>query len=142
MIGECHATGSKGCLVSKFSSTGQLLAFALAPASGCAQFDVTIVSVPSLTIVTTLRGHTNFVYHFDWIEEASTDDGSVRLLSASSDRTVILWTIRGRTRTYRILPHPSFVYVAKALEHSNASNLHVVTGGRDKAIRIWSITMV
>lgn len=137
MVGTCQTTASKGSLTSQFSPDGKFVAFAVAPTEGTANHNIVILTVPSLKTVRTLKGHTNLVYSLNWIEACVSD---TILVSASSDRTAIIWMLNHNPSKMYILPHPCFLYTAKILDLS-AKELFVVTGGRDKIIRTWRITL-
>lgn len=103
---------------------------------GTTNHNIVILTVPSLKTVKTLRGHTNFVYSLNWIEASTTE---TIMVSASSDRTAIIWMLNHNPCKLYILPHPCFLYTVKVMDFS-AKEMFVVTGGRDKIIRIWCIT--
>ncbi|KAF4024596.1 hypothetical protein G4228_016572 [Cervus hanglu yarkandensis] len=78
-----------------------------------------------------LCGHLNIIYDLCW----SRDDRYI--LTASSDGTARIWKNEiNNTNTFRVLPHPSFVYTAKF--HPAVREL-VVTGCYDSVIRIWKV---
>ncbi len=79
---------SKGCLVSKFSPNGQYLAYSFS-----SDYNIQIATVPDLKVINTLRGHTNFVYDLDWLADKRKNSFPLHLVSASSDRTAVVWTI-------------------------------------------------
>lgn len=79
---------SNGCLVSKFSPNGQFLAY-----SFNSDYNIQIATVPDLKVINTLRGHTNFVYDLDWLADKRKNSFPLHLVSASSDRTAVVWTI-------------------------------------------------
>lgn len=79
---------SKGCLASKFSPNGQYLAYSL-----CSDYNIQIATVPDLKLLNTLGGHTNFVYDLDWLVDKRKNSFPLHLVSASSDRTAVVWTI-------------------------------------------------
>lgn len=136
IVGNCHTTASKGSLISQFSPDGKFVAFAVVPTEGTANHNIVLLTVPSLKTIKTLRGHTNFVYSLCWMEASASE---TILVSASSDRTAIIWMLHRNPSKSYILPHPCFLYSAKIMDLS-AKELFVVTGGRDKIIRIWRIT--
>ncbi|KAJ6645718.1 Jouberin [Pseudolycoriella hygida] len=127
---------SKGCLISKFSPNGQFLAY-----SFNSDYNIQIATVPDLKVINTLRGHTNFVYDLDWLADKRKNSFPLHLVSASSDRTAILWTIEKDRISLTILPHPSFLYAAKFLVNLPGDErcLLAVTGGRDSTIRVWKV---
>ncbi|XP_053316077.1 jouberin [Spea bombifrons] len=118
--------GNKGCFCISFSNDGRTLAAACACRDG---YPVYLYEIPSGQYLRELHGHLNLVYSLCW----SKDDN--HLLSSSSDGTVRLWMVGGKS-SLKVLPHPSFVYAAKF--HPLSSYL-VVTGCFDAVIRVWNV---
>ena len=59
------------------------------------------------------------------------------IVTASNDATARIINVENRSKdTYKLLPHPSFIYSAKFHPHSHEI---VCTGCYDKVIRVWSI---
>ncbi|XP_040821563.1 jouberin [Ochotona curzoniae] len=120
--------GERGCFCLGFSHNGRILAAACASRDG---YPVILYEIPSGRFMRELCGHLNIIYDLCW----STDDRYI--LTSSSDGTARVWKNEiNNTNTFRVLPHPSFVYTAKF--HPATREL-VVTGCYDSVIRIWQI---
>ncbi|XP_049643994.1 LOW QUALITY PROTEIN: jouberin [Suncus etruscus] len=120
--------GERGCFCLAFSHNGRILAAACARRDG---YPVILYEIPSGRFMRELCGHLNIIYDLCW----SNDDHYV--LTASSDGTARIWKNElNNTNTFRVLPHPSFVYTAKF--HPAVKDL-VVTGCYDSVIRIWKV---
>nr|XP_045721552.1 jouberin isoform X5 [Mirounga angustirostris] len=122
--------GERGCFCLAFSHNGRILATACASRDG---YPIILYEIPSGRFMRELCGHLNIIYDLCW----SDDDHYI--LTASSDGTARIWKNEiNNTNTFRVLPHPSFVYTAKF--HPAVKEL-VVTGCYDSVIRIWKIDM-
>ncbi|XP_029799745.1 jouberin isoform X2 [Suricata suricatta] len=120
--------GERGCFCLSFSHNGRILAAACASRDG---YPVILYEIPSGRFMRELCGHLNIIYDLCW----SHDDRYI--LTASSDGTARIWKNEiNNTNTFRVLPHPSFVYTAKF--HPAVIEL-VVTGCYDSVIRIWKV---
>ncbi|XP_008820297.1 jouberin isoform X1 [Nannospalax galili] len=122
--------GERGCFCLDFSHNGRILAAACASRDG---YPIILYEIPSGRFMRELCGHLNIIYDLSW----SKDDRFI--LTSSSDGTARVWKNEiNSTSTFRVLPHPSFVYTAKF--HPATKEL-VVTGCYDSMIRIWKIDM-
>ncbi|XP_010963915.1 jouberin isoform X4 [Camelus ferus] len=122
--------GERGCFCLAFSHNGRILAAACASRDG---YPIILYEIPSGRFMRELCGHLNIIYDLCW----SKDDRCI--LTASSDGTARIWKNEiNNTNTFRVLPHPSFVYTAKF--HPAVKEL-VVTGCYDSVIRIWKVDM-
>ncbi|KAM4865886.1 jouberin isoform 3-T3 [Thomomys bottae] len=122
--------GERGCFCLDFSHNGRILAAACASRDG---YPIILYEIPSGRFMRELCGHLNIIYDLCW----STDDRYI--LTSSSDGTARIWKNEiNNTSTFRVLPHPSFVYTAKF--HPATREL-VVTGCYDSIIRIWKVDM-
>ncbi|XP_077632179.1 jouberin isoform X4 [Crocuta crocuta] len=122
--------GERGCFCLAFSHNGRVLAAACASRDG---YPIILYEIPSGRFMRELCGHLNIIYDLCW----SHDDRYI--LTASSDGTARIWKNEvNNTNTFRVLPHPSFVYTAKF--HPAAKEL-VVTGCYDSVIRVWKVDM-
>lgn len=122
--------GERGCFCLAFSHNGRILAAACASRDG---YPIILYEIPSGRFMRELCGHLNIIYDLCW----SKDDRYI--LTASSDGTARIWKNEiNNTNTFRVLPHPSFVYTAKF--HPAVREL-VVTGCYDSVIRIWKVDM-
>ncbi|XP_057594510.1 jouberin isoform X3 [Hippopotamus amphibius kiboko] len=122
--------GERGCFCLAFSHNGRILAAACASRDG---YPIILYEIPSGRFMRELCGHLNIIYDLCW----SKDDHYI--LTASSDGTARIWKNEiNNTNTFRVLPHPSFVYTAKF--HPAVKEL-VVTGCYDSVIRIWKVDM-
>ncbi|XP_066866957.1 jouberin isoform X9 [Kogia breviceps] len=122
--------GERGCFCLAFSHNGRILAAACASRDG---YPIILYEIPSGRFMRELCGHLNIIYDLCW----SKDDRYI--LTASSDGTARIWKNEiNNTNTFRVLPHPSFVYTAKF--HPAVKEL-VVTGCYDSVIRIWKVDM-
>ncbi|XP_051020261.1 jouberin [Acomys russatus] len=120
--------GERGCFCLGFSHNGRVLAAACASRDG---YPIILYEIPSGRFMRELCGHLNIIYDLDW----SKDDRY--LVTSSSDGTARVWKNEiNSTSTFRVLPHPSFVYTAKF--HPATREL-VVTGCYDSMIRVWKI---
>lgn len=75
-----------GSMTSKFSLSGVLLAF------HCTSYqrsnhEIIVMNVKNFQIVYNLIGHLNIVYDLDWLNDHT-------LVSVSSDRTAIVWSLK------------------------------------------------
>ncbi|XP_047714571.1 jouberin isoform X2 [Prionailurus viverrinus] len=122
--------GERGCFCLAFSHNGRILAAACAGRDG---YPIILYEIPSGRFMRELCGHLNIIYDLCW----SHDDRYI--LTASSDGTARIWKNEiNSTTTFRVLPHPSFVYTAKF--HPAVKEV-VVTGCYDSVIRIWKVDM-
>uniref|UniRef100_A0A667HCA8 Abelson helper integration site 1 n=1 Tax=Lynx canadensis TaxID=61383 RepID=A0A667HCA8_LYNCA len=122
--------GERGCFCLAFSHNGRILAAACASRDG---YPIILYEIPSGRFMRELCGHLNIIYDLCW----SHDDRYI--LTASSDGTARIWKNEiNSTSTFRVLPHPSFVYTAKF--HPAVKEV-VVTGCYDSMIRIWKVDM-
>ncbi|XP_025853655.1 jouberin isoform X1 [Vulpes vulpes] len=122
--------GERGCFCLAFSHNGRILAAACASRDG---YPIILYEIPSGRFMRELCGHLNIIYDLCW----SNDDRYI--LTASSDGTARIWKNEiNNSNTFRVLPHPSFVYTAKF--HPAVKEL-VVTGCYDSVIRIWKVDM-
>ncbi|NP_001002277.2 jouberin isoform X2 [Rattus norvegicus] len=120
--------GERGCFCLDFSHNGRILAAACASRDG---YPIILYEIPSGRFMRELCGHLNIIYDLDW----SKDDRY--LVTSSSDGTARVWKNEiNSTSTFRVLPHPSFVYTARF--HPATREL-VVTGCYDSMIRIWKV---
>lgn len=122
--------GERGCFCLDFSHSGRILAAACASRDG---YPIILYEIPSGRFMRELCGHLNIIYDLSW----SKDDRYI--LTSSSDGTARIWKNEiNSTNTFRVLPHPAFVYTAKF--HPAIGEL-VVTGCYDSVIRIWKVDM-
>nr|XP_045015275.1 jouberin isoform X1 [Jaculus jaculus] len=122
--------GERGCFCLDFSHNGRILAAACASRDG---YPIILYEIPSGRFMRELCGHLNIIYDICW----SKDDRYI--LTSSSDGTARVWKNEiNNTNTFRVIPHPSFVYTAKF--HPATREL-VVTGCYDSVIRVWKIDM-
>ncbi|KAM5285322.1 jouberin isoform 2-T5 [Hipposideros larvatus] len=122
------SAGERGCFCLAFSHNGRRLAAACASRDG---YPIILYEIPSGRFMRQLYGHLNIIYDICW----SKDDRYI--LTASSDGTARIWKNEvDSTKTFRVLPHPTFVYTAKF--HPAVKEL-VVTGCYDSVIRIWKV---
>ncbi|XP_055120833.2 jouberin isoform X6 [Symphalangus syndactylus] len=122
--------GERGCFCLDFSHNGRILAAACASWDG---YPIILYEIPSGRFMRELCGHLNIIYDLSW----SKDDRYI--LTSSSDGTARIWKNEiNNTNTFKVLPHPSFVYTAKF--HPAVREL-VVTGCYDSMIRIWKVEM-
>ncbi|XP_045428583.1 jouberin isoform X7 [Pipistrellus kuhlii] len=122
--------GERGCFCLSFSHNGRILAAACASRDG---YPIILYEIPSGRFMRKLYGHLNIIYDLCW----SKDDHCI--LTASSDGTARVWKNEiNNTNTFKLLPHPCFVYTAKF--HPAAKEL-VVTGCYDAVVRIWKVDM-
>ncbi|KAM5325634.1 jouberin isoform 2-T3 [Glossophaga mutica] len=122
--------GERGCFCLSFSHNGRILAAACASRDG---YPIILYEIPSGRFLRELCGHLNIIYDLCWSE----DDRYI--LTASADGTARIWKNEiNNTNTFRVLPHPCFVYTAKF--HPAVKEL-VVTGCYDSVIRIWKVDM-
>lgn len=122
--------GERGCFCLSFSHNGRILAAACASRDG---YQIILYEIPSGRFMRKLYGHLNIIYDLCW----SKDDHYI--LTASSDGTARIWKNEiNNTNTFKLLPHPCFVYTAKF--HPAAKEL-VVTGCYDAVVRIWKVDM-
>ncbi|XP_032130597.1 jouberin isoform X1 [Sapajus apella] len=122
--------GERGCFCLDFSHNGRILAAACASRDG---YPIILYEIPSGRFMRELCGHLNIIYDLSW----SKDDRYI--LTSSSDGTARIWKNEiNNTNTFKVLPHPSFVYTAKF--HPAVTEL-VVTGCYDSMIRIWKVEM-
>ncbi|XP_055982182.1 jouberin [Sorex fumeus] len=120
--------GERGCFCLAFSHNGRILASACASRDG---YPIILYEIPSGRFMRELCGHLNIIYDLCW----SKDDRYI--LTASSDGTARIWKNElNNINTFRVLPHPSFVYTAKF--HPAVKDL-IVTGCYDSVIRIWKV---
>nr|XP_028702977.1 jouberin isoform X8 [Macaca mulatta] len=122
--------GERGCFCLDFSHNGRILAAACASRDG---YPIILYEIPSGRFMRELCGHLNIIYDLSW----SKDDRYI--LTSSSDGTARIWKNEiNNTNTFKVLPHPSFVYTAKF--HPAVREL-VVTGCYDSMIWIWKVEM-
>lgn len=76
---------SYGSLTARFSPNGNFLAFHCFSAV-LDEHDILVMDVTTSKIISTLRGHLSIIYDIDWFNEHT-------LVSVSSDRTAIVWSI-------------------------------------------------
>ncbi|KAM5263985.1 LOW QUALITY PROTEIN: jouberin [Ctenodactylus gundi] len=120
--------GERGCFCLDFSHNGRILAAACASRDG---YPILLYEIPSGRFIRELCGHLNIIYDLSW----SDDDHYI--LTSSSDGTARIWKNEiNNMNTFRVLPHPAFVYTAKF--HPAVREL-VVTGCYDSMIRIWKV---
>lgn len=81
---------ANNCLISKFSRDGQLLAFSTIVAG---KYSIIIVSIPDMKVIHILNAHTNTIYDLDWADVSTSGLFPKVLISSSSDRTCIHWTM-------------------------------------------------
>lgn len=122
----------KGSMNVKFNHDGNLIVF-----SEVTSRDGSILHVlkfPEMHEIFTMLEHSDLIHDIDWWKSKL----GTCMLTASSDFTAIVWRLEESSYTYKILPHPSFVYAAKFLqEEESLSVMKVVTAGRDNIVRIW-----
>lgn len=121
----------KGSMNVKFNHEGSLIAF-----TEVTSRDGSILHVfkfPEMQEIFTMLEHSDLIHDIDWWKQKL---GSF-MVTASSDFTAIVWRLEESSYTYKILPHPSFVYAAKFLQEDSPSVMKVVTAGRDNIVRIW-----
>jgi hypothetical protein len=122
----------KGSMNVKFNHEGNLIAF-----SEVTSRDGSILHIlkfPEMQEIFTMLEHSDLIHDIDWWKSKL----GTWMVTASSDFTAIVWRLEESSYTYKILPHPSFVYAAKFLqEEESLSVMKVVTAGRDNIVRIW-----
>ncbi|XP_036077846.1 jouberin isoform X2 [Rousettus aegyptiacus] len=122
--------GERGCFCLAFSHNGRILAAACASRDG---YPIILYEIPSGRFMRELYGHLNIIYDLCWSKD------NRYILTASSDGTARIWKNEiDNTKTFRVLPHPAFVYTAKF--HPAVKEL-VVTGCYDSVIRVWKVDM-
>ncbi|KAF7273176.1 jouberin-like isoform X1 [Rhynchophorus ferrugineus] len=113
-----------GCFVLKFSNDGKYLACSTRLGK---EFYIIIYSVKDFEEKLRYQCQEGLIYSIVW------SDDNQRLLTASSDRSLLIWNVK--TNTFQqILQHPSFVYTCDI----NSENI-LATGCYDQIIRIWTI---
>ncbi|XP_026464884.1 jouberin-like [Ctenocephalides felis] len=118
-------TLDKGSLSIRFNHAGDLLACACADT-----FNINVYDIPGGTFRFELTGHQGLVYDMCWTHN------DMKLLSASSDRTVCIWDmIEGNLS--QLLSHPSFVYACDVTVSSRLA----VSGCFDRIVRIWQLAL-
>lgn len=121
-------TSKRGCYTVKFSNTGNFLACACI--ENDSDYPILIYNI-SGEFMAKFNGHFGLIYEISW----SKSDNFI--VTASNDATARIFHNESKSiESFKILPHPSFLYTAKFVPNS----LHlIVTGGYDKVIRVWSI---
>jgi jouberin len=115
----------KGAWCLRFSTDGKLLAVASpAPPRGSS---VRVYSVENGSLEVELQGHKGPIYALDWHRDR-------RLLSASGDGTVRVWSTKIPRDEEACLLHPTYVYSARF--HPNSSDT-IASAGYDQVVRIW-----
>jgi len=125
----------KGSMLVKFSPDGHFLVFT----------EVTtrhghilhINKFPEMAKVFMMTEHSDLIHDIDFLRQKTGSEGHLRMVTASSDFTAIVWYLKASEYTFTILPHPSFVYASKFLQTDDAEKARVVTAGRDSIVRIW-----
>lgn len=122
----------KGSMNVRFNHDGNLIA--LTEVTSREGSILHIYKFPEMLEIFKMFEHSNLIHDIDWLRVKF---GSW-MLTASSDYTAIVWRLEESSYTYKILPHPSFVYAAKFLQdETTMSVLKVVTAGRDNIVRVW-----
>jgi WD repeat-containing protein 37 len=80
-------------------------------------------------------GHSSVVVSADWISSGSSDTPT-QIITASWDRTAILWDIETKNIIQTLTGHDN------ELTHCAASNRLVVTSSRDSTFRLWDFRCV
>lgn len=122
----------KGSMNVRFNHDGTLIA--LTEVTSREGSILHIYKFPEMQEIFKMFEHSNLIHDIDWLRVKF---GSW-MLTASSDYTAIVWRLDESSYTYKILPHPSFVYAARFLQDESTMNvMKVVTAGRDNIVRIW-----
>lgn len=122
----------KGSMNVKFNHDGTLIA--LTEVTTREGSILHVYKFPEMSELFKMFEHSCLIHDIDWLRSKFAS----LMLTASSDYTAIVWRLEESSYTYKLLPHPSFVYAAKFLhDESTASSLKVVTAGRDNTVRIW-----
>lgn len=119
-----------GASVLKFSPDGAHLAVAVVVGE---LSEVWVYAVPSCEEVMVLKGHHGLVYDLSW------SSSSLLLMTASQDTTARVWHLpdtENGPSSYKLLPHPSYIY---ACSFHPFSDIILLTAGFDRVIRVWGI---
>lgn len=142
-------TGAKGCILAKFSQSGDYLACVCCDASHSSSV-IKLFDMLDGSLVCCFTGHFGLVYDLDW------NCGDLCLSSASSDGSAKVWDVgaviqnwentafaEDSSQTYLqrrdcifTFHHPTFVYTAKF--HPTYPNI-LITGAYDRKIRVWDL---
>jgi len=90
---------------------------------------IRIFDFASGRLVTLLHGHTDVVFGL-----AFSPDGR-RLISASADKTAIIWNLTARVAEHTLAGHREFIFAVGFTPDS----ARVVTGSDDHDLRLWSV---
>lgn len=77
--------------------------------SSDAEHSIEIFNVPQMKNLLTLKGHTNNIYDMDWMPDNNNNNIKKKylypqlLITASADRTAILWTIEHLKYTAKVI---------------------------------------
>ncbi|XP_040565035.1 jouberin [Lepeophtheirus salmonis] len=110
------------CLCLDISADGHWLAMASVSSN---VYVINIYDTISFELQWTVKGHLGYIYQLHW------NGSSTRILSASGDGTVRIWS---DSVEKHCLEHPAYVYSAR---YHPSLDL-VATGGFDQVVRIWS----
>ena len=115
----------KGGWCLKFSTDGKSLAVAGPnPPLGSS---VRVYSVETGQLEIELHGHKGPIYDLDWHRNN-------RLLSASGDGSVRIWSAKTPRKEESVLQHPTYVYAARFHPNDNDT---IASAGYDQVVRIW-----
>lgn len=141
-------TGVKGCILAKFSQSGDYLACVCCDASNSSV--IKLFDMLDGSLVCSYIGHFGLVYDLNW------NFGDLWLSSASSDGSVKVWDVGAVIQNWEnaafaedgshsylqrrdcifTFHHPTFVYTAKF--HPAYPNI-LITGAHDRKIRVWDL---
>jgi len=74
-----------------------------------------------------LKGHTNLIYSLSWMPDSN------RLVSASDDKSIIVWDIKQGQRIVKLLGHSDKVRSVTV----SPNGQYIASGSRDRTIRLW-----
>ena len=100
----------------------------IAATTGDPEYSVEILG-NNLELLSTLRGHTGYVYDI-------CNMGERNIITGSADKTVRIWDIRSGECSQILKGHTGYVYCV----HLHSKSGYLLTGSDDQTVRIWDIT--